>query len=100
MGKNTRPLRETFKLLALVFLFLGGCATTLTDEERAVREWKRGVDMENWLICENIYAYHGKATMHVDHVHRNNNSVSPVMIKQDLSVNDCRKILGDYYMEY
>ena len=79
--------------IALVLIF--GCASEpLTEEEEFERDYKRGMEVENWVRCEQIYANAGKPTMHMDHIHTKHSRIRRWMIHRDLFTNHCRYLLG------
>ena len=92
-------------VIVLLALLMAGCATTLTEEEQQEkafeREWKRGIDAENWRMCELMYKQAGKQTLHVDHQHNRRGPPRHWEIKSDLMYNQCRMYLKkEYWAEY
>ena len=81
------------KLIAL--LLLSGCASNLSVEDR---EWREGIDRENWQMCDSAYNRARVVVYHMDHRHGRN--AVWWQIKSDLVHNHCRKVLGKYYAEY
>lgn len=77
-------------LVIAMFLALAGCAVT---EES---EYREQVDKANWLNCESAYARQGKPTYH-DHLHER---AGKWEIRSDLSMNNCRRVIGDEWLEY
>jgi hypothetical protein len=79
-------------------MLLSSCVTqSLSDDERA---WRRGIDRENWFLCEKALAQLGRFTIHFDHTHSGNRPVRAFYIKSDLMRNDCAGVLGEYWAEY
>ena len=78
---------ERYSLWLLVILALTGCASTLTPEER---EWRAAIDAENWALCERVYREARVMIVYTE----------PSMVKRDLVVNECKRVLGDYYADY
>ena len=72
----------------------------LTELEREEREWKRGIDRENWELC--MQAYSGTATWHINHSHNTPTTPSSeaAYIRSDLAVNRCQIILRDHWIDY
>ncbi len=85
------------KYFPLLFLF--GCASNLTEAER---EWRHGIDRENWRLCERVYQQQGVATVHIGHSHRYDSRRPPRIwhVRDDLRVNNCQRILGNYWADY
>lgn len=79
-----------------LLLLLAGCASTMTAEDV---EWRRQIDRENWQLCDSIYKQFDKPTFH-RHLHRRNVEPRWYEIRDDLSDNACRAILGDYWIDY
>jgi hypothetical protein len=78
-----------------IFLFLAGCASTLTEEEREVKEYNEQVMRENWTLCEQVYLANGTPTFHKGHTHTRGSTRRSSLenIRQDLITNRCRHIL-------
>lgn len=101
-------------MLLIAFVVLQGCAATdltdLTEEELKAyedeqfrREYNRGIDADNWRMCEKLYDQIGASTVHVDHQHdrRRRGRVRHWEIKSDLMYNECRRLLGrEYWAEH
>ena len=87
------------QLIPLLVLF-SGCASNLTIQEIEARDWRRGIDLENWNMCEKVYLDHGRATFHKDHMHGKRDPIRAWMIASDLRVNQCKSVLRDYWIEY
>ena len=81
----------------LLPLLLFGCAATETAEDV---EWRHGIDKENWQMCEAIYKEARVYTLHIGHIHRRGIEPRWYEIRDDLYSNDCRRALGDYWIEY
>lgn len=87
----------------LIFICLGisGCATQpLSYEEIEARDWRRGIDRENWEMCMAAYKQADRYTVHVNHEgtpqhHRRINN-----IRSDLLVNQCRWVMRNYWIDY
>lgn len=89
------------KLLIVALVVLGTTACTtqpLQEAELEAREYRRAIDRENWELCKLAYEQNGRPTWHKDHIEREHHRHWTV--KSDLSVNNCRMILGDYWAEY
>jgi len=85
------------KLLAL--LFLVGCSTTpMTEREKEMREWKRGIDRENWINCQKVVS----RTWHINHSHNrpHTSMMEAFNIRSDLVTNGCQMHLGEHWIEY
>lgn len=78
----------------LLPFLLFGCASTMTAEEV---EYQRQLDRENWALCEAVYKEARQYTLHIGHVHRRGVEPKWYEIKDDLTSNDCRRVLGPYY---
>lgn len=90
-------------IIALLFVLfaLSGCAVApLTEEEKDEREWRRGVDRENWIMCEAAYTRSGVATIHEEHMHGTRNPTRNHNVRRDLRINNCRQTLRDHWIEY
>lgn len=100
-------------ILLIVFVVLQGCATTdrsemteqelkAYDDEQFRQEYNRGIDAENWRLCQKLYNQAGKGMLHVDHQHtrRDRGRVRPWMIRSDLMYNQCRRYLRDYWIDH
>ena len=90
-------IENTFSVLFVVVMLIAvaGCATVNEDE----REWRQGIDAENWSLCELVYRQNGKATVHNNHDYSHKH-ISPIDLKMDLGFNNCKRILGDYWASY
>lgn len=87
-------MREVLSLM--VTLLLSGCVTQLSDFER---DWRRGVDKNNWELCKRVYR-ESKVPMISSHDHQKHKPHRPNEIKQDLADNRCRSILKGYWENY
>ncbi len=100
-------------ILLIVFVVLQGCATTdrsemteqelkAYDDEQFRQEYNRGIDYENWRLCQKLYDQAGQQTLHVDHQHarRDRGRSRHWEIKSDLMYNQCRMYLGEYWAEH
>ena len=87
------------RILTLICLFLAGCASNLTADER---DWREGIDRENWRLCDRAYRQARKATIHLNHSHKyeDRRPVKHHFIRDDLMRNQCRSILRDYWADY
>ena len=86
----------------IFLLFLTACAA-LTEEQLEHRADKIFVDAENWYMCEAAYSAHGVSTWHVGHTHDSlgkNKQPRPWDVKDDLRVNQCKRILRSYWVDY
>lgn len=90
-----------YTLMLSILLFAGGCASnTLSEEELEIRQYNEQASVENWNLCEQIYAYAGQVTWHKGHTHANKGRrVRLDDVRQDLLDNRCRQVLGDYWIE-
>jgi hypothetical protein len=82
---------------------LGACSTVLTEDELFARDWKRGIDAQNWELCDYAYRKAGRPTVHRDHRHTRHGirHMNPdAAIRSDLLQNDCRIVLRDYWIDY
>ena len=77
-------------VIALFIALLSGCAMT----EESLDKYR--VDEANWLNCASIYKQQGKPTYH-EHIHER---AGKWEIRSDLHMNDCRRIVGDEWLEY
>jgi len=91
-------------VLASIIL-ISGCATNLTPEEEILRvenaEWKREIDLANYLTCE----HNGGVFVHYNHHHDTSrfHRQRPVHysdIRRDLWDNNCRSFLGSAWIPY
>lgn len=81
----------------LLLLLLAGCASNLTEEDRAYRDV---VDRGNWEACNKLYLLHGKPTFHTNHRHMGGRKTHSRDVRGDLTENHCRMIMGDSWMNY
>ncbi len=97
-------------ILLIVFVVLQGCATTdrsemteqelkVYDDEQFRQEYNRGIDFENWRMCQKMYDQAGKSTLHMDHQHnrRHRGRYRHWEVKSDLMYNECRRYLKKEY---
>lgn len=98
----------------LLVLMSPGCQTvypvceqyeTDTDEmaecNKDQREWRRGIDKENYNLCAATLENHPKYWMlHKNHIHGPRNRVYSHDIQDDLALNGCRELLGDAWANY
>lgn len=90
-------MRSSFLAGLITALALtSGCATQLTPEER---EWRRGIDAENWRLCEMVYQRQNVVIVS-DHPHVRHRRHRPHEIQSDLVANQCRRVLKEYWAEY
>lgn len=99
--------------VGLVAIIITGCATVYPEcekhpeesEERAtcqagVREWREGIDRENWRLCQQVLRQHG-VRIYSDHTHgRKGFDHAPHEVKSDLSKNSCKMVLRDHWADY
>lgn len=83
------------------FYFLGcllfiSCSS-LDDISEDEREWRKAIDVENWELCQLAYRQEGVAIRH-NHIH--SRYIRWYEIRDDLVVNNCAVILGDYWIRY
>lgn len=78
-----------------------GCAE-LTQAQKEQRTWKDGIDAENWQMCKLAYEQAGVPTLHMDHSHRvpTGSIQDRFNTKSDLTINQCRFVLGEYWVDY
>ena len=83
----------------LPLILLVGCASNLTEGER---EWREGIDRENWALCERVYRDQRRPTLHVGHTHKYEGRRPPKIwhVRDDLRTNYCRSVLGRYWVNY
>ena len=75
----------------LIPLILAGCAAM---PEESLDRYR--IDEANWLNCAYVYKREGKITYH-EHIHE---KAGKWEIRSDLSLNNCRRVLGDEWLEY
>ena len=73
---------------------------TLKEERQFEREARRAIDLENWEMCESAYSVSRYYTIHLNHRHCRTCRDRAWMIRRDLSVNNCRQVLRDYWIRY
>ena len=88
--------------IALALVLMSGCAIQEppTEDEQVYIRHQRGVDLMNYENCKAARRYAGFPMYHIGHVHPDGANVPPVIIKMDLSYNNCRKGLGIVWVEY
>ena len=82
-----------------MLVLIMGCRP-LTDKEQEERAWRVSIDKENWRNCEEVYRGSGRWTLHKNHSHVDDDKVPAVERRLDLGRNNCKTILGDYWVEY
>lgn len=106
--------RFKYMLVAIAFLAPTGCATTYPECEKFaedtpemvecqsdIREWRRGIDKENYINCVVIYEATPKAWMvHKGHSHGKRDRVKNIDVTGDLMDNNCRYYLQDQWADY
>ena len=85
-------------MILCALLLIGSCVggPSLTEEERAWEEMKA---RENWRMCELVYRQSNELTVHRDHTHNKGREIPMWMVRDDLFVNNCRVILGEYWYD-
>lgn len=121
---NQRRLFTAFLLVAIITfaVVFGGCSTTYNiqsmkeeyainptpalakqiDEEQSEldrKEYNFQIDLQNWSLCETVYENAMQPTYHRDHSHQRHmtRSAQRHAVRDDLYVNQCKKILGSNY---
>lgn len=79
----------------LFFLLLTACVP-LTEREKEERAYNDEIDRQNWELCQEIYRRSGVAT-YSRHTHQGKHKDHEV--RDDLTMNNCRKILGPYWAD-
>ena len=87
-------------LLWVIFLFmaatlLSGCAVQ-SPEQIQQRQDQNIIDAANWARCERLYNGINRRTWS-QHPHRPHRPHSPFEISEDLRLNHCHTVLGDYW---
>lgn len=95
-NNNWKQMRRLMwvQTILLALILLCGCAETLTKEEI---EWRRGIDRENWALCQRVYKQAGEYLV-FDHAHNDNEKTA--LLRSDLARNNCRMVLRDYWIKY
>lgn len=75
-----------------------GCAAPVLTA--AELEYRSVIDQENWTLCQAAYKQAGKHMVHEDNSGDPNDHRSQRAIRQDLAVNQCSRVLGDYWAGY
>ncbi len=100
--------------LAIVLFLFAGCATVYPEcemfgedtSERIQcqideREWRQGIDRENWVMCTFVYSKSsGHFMVHYDHRISRLRPHKIWEIRDDLVKNDCRRIMRKMWVEY
>ena len=81
--------------LFLIIVLLSACESLSPDEI----EWRRQIDNENWLLCQQVFKQ-GNAYTVTSHEHRRHRAHRPHEVKEDLADNFCRTNLKEYWIEY
>ncbi len=50
-------------------------------------------------MCEEAYRQMGAATFHKDHTHSRHKPARAADLRMDLAVNDCKRVLGEYWYD-
>ena len=100
------------KILLTTLFFLHGCATIYPECEgytegsedfeecqTYVREYRRGIDYENWIQCRQLYEQAGVATVCRDHTEKDHKP-GHWAVEQDLWQWSCRFHLREYWADY
>lgn len=83
-------------LLSIALGLLTGCQPALTQAER---EWRESIDRENWMLCQMAYANSGIPTVS-HHDHRRHKLHRWHEVREDLTDNQCRMHLKDFWVDY
>lgn len=86
-------------ILVAACLLGAGCASS-SPEEAAYR---RSIDRENYQLCQAVYLSSKQVMIHLDHLHGSagvRGLTEREAIRSDLSINDCRQVLGPYWADY
>ena len=84
----------------MVTLLLSGCAgQALTEDDLFDREWREGIDANNWAMCKQAYRQVNTPTQS-NHTHRRGRTHRPYEIKSDLVANQCMMTLRNYWEKY
>ena len=83
----------------LLFLLLIGCAS-LTELEKEEREYREGMDAENWAACDKILSANHIITVHINHSHGPRSGAGPMDIRMDLLNYRCKRLLGEAWADY
>ena len=92
-------------LTVLMLIMLVACSSTpktpeQIEEQKLEKEWRRGIDKENWAACVVAYSKAGMGTEHVNHTHAKHRRDHWTVIKDDLWRNNCKTALGKKWAEY
>lgn len=100
--------------LAIILFAFGGCATVFPECEDLengsskqkecqvdTREWRNGIDKENYNNCVIAYSRSEKAWMiHRNHRHGPKDRVKSIDLRGDLADNGCQYFLREGWAEY
>ena len=89
-------------LFVLLASTLGGCASDPTLS-KAEREYRDNIDLENYVLCYQVYNERQWTFIHNDHVHSKKGVYGMNKrwaVKQDLLDNNCEWVLGSYWAHY
>lgn len=81
-------------LFSGLLVILAACATTEDPLDKAIRQQ---VAFENYANCQKAYANGRIAMTHNGHSHKNG-KYSYADIRADLAMNQCRRVLGHYWV--
>lgn len=77
----------------LILLLIVGCASQLTEDEILEREYNQAINKENWYMCQKVYADNGSPT-YSRHAHSKHRKHTDWDVKDDLTWNNCKFVLG------
>jgi hypothetical protein len=88
--------RALYSLIVLIPFNLGvfGCTTRSLEEQEAYEAIQR----ENWAICQLAYSSSKNAYIVSYHEHRKGRRHRLFEVEDDLSKNNCRMILREYWI--
>ena len=79
-------------LFFVVLLAIAGCSTMPAEQVAQQREWREGIDSQNYQLCEQVYNQFGHSFNRVFDTGLN--------VKATLQANECKHVLGKYWASY
>ena len=89
---------KMFMMCVMAWLGATGCAAPVLTA--AELEYHHVIDRENWTMCKMAYRQAGKHMIHMDNRGETVDQISTRVISHDLVLNQCSRVLGDYWAGY
>ena len=64
------------------------------------RDWRRGIDKENWENCRTVMNNNDIIEWHINHSYNPRRPPGGTQLRMCLAQNGCKQLLREYWIEY